>query len=418
MKLMNKLAAWYLGVTLVVILIGGVIAYYQVKGEIDRAEIIRLKNLNDKIAKQIELGNGVNIQTNGRPVEITKLDSATTPNTFQVAENSRFNPDIQHKECRLTVNSYYQINGENYQISSYNYITKANEIFRGLLNSFLAILVLLLILIGISAHLISNRVLQPFNQTLAALQNFHLKDRKRIRFPKNRTKEFTELNNFVEKMTDKALDDYAMLKEFSENASHELQTPLAIMRSKLDLLTESNINNEQAVLIGDIQKGIEKLSRINQSLIFLSKLENNEYSATEKIYFCEIAKETLSSFEELIEMKSLTLKTDIQKNVPLKFHPALAEILLNNLLSNAIRHNIKDGEIELTLTRQGLIVKNTGNPPCVPTEQLFQRFKKGNQSDSSIGIGLAIVKQISELNNFIVSYIYKEGWHILELKFP
>lgn len=105
MKLINKLAALYLSVTLVVILIGGVIAYYQVKAEIDRAEVIRLKNLNDKIAEQIERGDGVNIQTNGRPVEITTLDSAVSPNTFRVGESSRFNPDIQHKECRLTVNS-------------------------------------------------------------------------------------------------------------------------------------------------------------------------------------------------------------------------------------------------------------------------------------------------------------------------
>lgn len=276
---------------------------------------------------------------------------------------------------------------------------------------------LLLILTAISAHLISNRVLFPFNQTLHAIQSFHLKDKKRLRFEKNRTKEFTELNNFLEKMTDKAIDDYAMLKEFGENASHELQTPLAIMRSKLDLLSESEIDRDQALLICDIQKNIEKLSRINQSLILLSKLENNEYAATEDILFCRTAKETLSAFEELIEMKSLRLNKDIHKDVPLKFHPALAEILLNNLLSNAIRHNIKDGIIELTLTNKSFIIKNTGNPPSVPTDQLFQRFKKGNQCDNSIGIGLSIVKQISELNGFNISYIYAEGWHTLELNF-
>jgi two-component system OmpR family sensor kinase len=418
MKLMNKLSLWYLSLTLVVILIGGVFAYYQVKSEIDQAEIVRLQTLNDKIAEQIESGNRLNIQTNGRPVEIVALDSTIKENTSQIGEKSFFNPDIQHKECRLTVNSYYNINGEGYRISSYNYITKANEIFKGLLNSFIAILILLVILIAISARLASTKVLLPFNQTLDAIQSFQLKDKKRLELPKNTTKEFAELNSFLQEMTDKALDEYSSLKEFGENASHELQTPLAIIRTKIELLVESDINNEQAQLLGDIQKNIEKLSRINQSLTLLSKLENNEYSATENILFCKATKESLSSFEELIDMKSIELRKNIDKQIPVKFHPALADILLNNLISNAIRHNIQEnGIIELTLTEKSLIIKNTGIEPNVPTEQLFQRFKKGNQCDNSIGIGLAIVKQICDLNNIHIAYIYSSGWHTLELKF-
>ena len=418
MKLINKLSLWYLGLTLVVIVIGGVFAYYQVKGEIDRAEIIRLQTLNDKIAEQIKSGHRLDIQTNGRPVEIVALDTSFTQNFSNTTERSFFNPDIQHKECRLTVNSYYKINNESYRISSYNYITKANEIFKGLLNSFLAILILLAILIAVAARLVSSRVLLPFNQTLDAIQSFQLKDKKHLVLTDNKTKEFTQLNNFLKEMTDKALDEYSSLKEFGENASHELQTPLAIIRTKVELLVESDINDEQAQLLGDIQKNIEKLARINQSLTLLSKLENNEYSTTESILFCKATKESLSSFEELMDMKSIELRKNIDRPISVKFHPALADILLNNLISNAIRHNIQEnGIIELTLTEKSLIIKNTGTEPNAPTEQLFQRFKKGNQCDNSIGIGLAIVKQICDLNNINIAYIYSGGWHTLELKF-
>lgn len=418
MKLINKLTAWYLGVTLVVVLIGGVIAYYQIKAEINRTQVTRLRTYNDAVAERIAKGLPAQFETYSPPVTVSTVDSAITPNTFTVAEESRTNPELQAQECRVAVTSYYQINGQNYRIQSHNSVKKTHEIFQGLLNSFLAILVLLVLLIGISARYISNSVLLPFKQTLQAIQSFHLKDKKQLRFGKNKTREFTELNNFLESMTDKAVHDYSMLKEFGENASHELQTPLAIMRSKLDLLTQSELNDEQAVLIADIQKNIEKLSRINQSLILLSKLENMEYDATENIYFCRATKESVAGFEELIEMKSIELKKDIGKDVPIKFHPALADILLNNLLSNAIRHNVKDGKIELTLTHQSLTVKNTGNPPSVPTEELFQRFKKGNPGDTSIGIGLAIVKQICDLNRMPLRYIYANGWHTVEVKFP
>jgi len=245
-----------------------------------------------------------------------------------------------------------------------------------------------------------------------------LKDKKHLVLTDNKTKEFTQLNNFLKEMTDKALDEYSSLKEFGENASHELQTPLAIIRTKVELLVESDINDEQAQLLGDIQKNIEKLARINQSLTLLSKLENNEYSSSENILFCKATKESLSSFEELIEMKSIELRKNIDKPISVKFHPALADILLNNLISNAIRHNIQEnGIIELTLTEKSLIIKNTGKEPHVPTDQLFQRFKKGNQCDNSIGIGLAIVKQICDLNNIHIAYVYSSGWHTLELKF-
>lgn len=417
MKLINKFTIWYLSITLVVILIGGCIAYYKVKKEIDQAEIIRLKNLNDKIAVQMQSGDMPYVNTTGRPVEITAIDSTITENQSRIMESSFYNTDTRHNECRLTVQSFYHIGDKNYRISSYNYVTKANEILIGLVDSLVWILLLLLLLLAISARLVSNAILQPFYKTLKAIQVFGIKKREPIYLSATRTREFNELNSFLGKMTDKVLEDYHSLKEFSENASHELQTPLAIMRSKLELLAESEITREQALLIGDMQKGIEKLSRINQSLLLLNKLENHEYQATKDIPFCRITNEVIAGFEELIEIKSLQLTTSVDKHIELTFHPALADILVNNLLSNAIRHNIPNGRIELLLTEKSLLVKNTGNPPQVPTDQLFQRFRKGNQNDDSIGIGLAIVKQICDINQFRVSYHYSDGWHALEVQF-
>lgn len=417
MKLINKLSALYFTVALAVILTGGVFAYYQIKHEIDRAEIVRLQNLNDKIAEQLRSGDEVEIQTNGRPVEIKQMGVLPLQTVHTVSESSLYNPDIKHKECRLNVSSQYNINGKPYQISSYNYITKANEIFKGLLNSFIAILVLLLLLVLIFGRFVSAKVLAPFNQTLEAIHKFRLKDKKRLNLSHSNTKEFSDLNNFLQRMTDKALADYSSLKEFSENASHELQTPLAVVMSKIDQLSQSEINDAQAQQLSEIQKNIDKLSRISQSLTLLAKLENNEYLSSESIYFCRAAKDSLSSFEELIEIKSLTLHKEISKNTELKFHPALADILLNNLLGNAIRHNVENGQIDFRLEPNRLIIRNTGNDPEVATEELFKRFKKGLKNENSIGIGLAIVKQIVEMNNFTIRYDYAEGWHTIEIHF-
>jgi signal transduction histidine kinase len=131
-------------------------------------------------------------------------------------------------------------------------------------------------------------------------------------------------------------------------------------------------------------------------LILLTKLENQEYESIEEINFSQLVNETLEGFEELLEMKSITLQKQIEPHISLRLHPVLASILLNNLFSNAIRHNICNGTISVTLTPKKLYIENTGKAPSMPTEELFRRFKKENPD--SIGLGLSIVKQICELH--------------------
>jgi len=218
-------------------------------------------------------------------------------------------------------------------------------------------------------------------------------------------------------MTDKALEDYQSLKEFAENASHELQTPTAIIRGKLDLLMESDIRDDQAILIAEMQNALEKLSRIHSSLTLLTKLENKEYTAGTPVSLSGLTRETLDSFEELIQMKSLTLTCHIEEKVYIHLHSALADLLLANLISNAIRHNIPGGNIKVILTKAGLVIGNTGLQPQLPVSELFERFKKGDPSSDSIGIGLAIVRQICELMNFNIVYEYASGLHIIAISF-
>jgi signal transduction histidine kinase len=242
-----------------------------------------------------------------------------------------------------------------------------------------------------------------------------------LQLPEANAAELKTLNAFLNTMTDKALEDYRSLKEFTENASHELQTPLAILRNKLELLTESYLQGKEPVtitaLITDMQNAIDKLSRINSSLTLLARLENNEYGEKQSISLSELTTEALQSFSELLDMKSIAVETRITPGVRVQLHPALADILLGNLFSNAIRHNIADGKLTIVLCNGKLTIKNTGNPPEVPTTELFRRFKKGRKSCNSIGIGLAIVKQICDLNKFNIQYNYADGWHIMQIIF-
>jgi len=417
MKLINKFTLWYLGITLACTIVGSFITFYSVKNRIDKAAVDHLKNINDGIANNLQKGVAVDPFLHGRKIEIKTIPGELPENRSIVSRAEELGLDHKQKQLKLTVTSLYAIHQKNYSVTSYNYITPSDEILSGIEASIIWKWLFILTLIALSGRLVSKIILSPFNKTLHIIQSFSLRQKEKITFPATRTKEFQQLNGFLKKMTDKAVEDYTSLKAFTENASHELQTPVAIMRGKLDLLMESGLKDEQAIMIAEVQNTLDKLSRINNSLTLLTKLENHEYETKEPIHLSDLFNNAIAGFAELMEMKSIQLNTAIEKNVYVSLHPLLTDLLLNNLISNAIRHNIKNGCIEATLTPSELVIKNTGNRPEVPTEELFKRFKKGNHCNNSIGIGLSIVKQICERNNFTIAYIFADGWHILSMRF-
>lgn len=417
MKLVDKFTLWFVAIVFLVTPVSMSISYHNIKRNIDRAEAERLKDVNDHIANQLRRGEPTSRYTEGQPIKISEI-SKLPSQTIQVSETSLFNNDLKRNECRLIVDSYYSIGDKHYRISSFNYVTKSDQIISGMLQAVGWKMLLIVICVTITARFVSRKVFHPFNQALATIQGFSLVAKEKVQLPTSGTREFRELNGFLQKMTDKAVEDYAALKEFSENASHELQTPLAVLRSKLDLLAETGIHEEQAGLITDMQNAVEKLSKINHSLTLLTRLENHEYESKERILICEITREILAAYEDRIELKSIEVVREVDKRVALQLHPTLADIMMNNLIGNAIRHNIENGKIELTLTASELIIRNTGRAPEIPTSELFQRFKKSNQCSDSIGLGLAIVKQICDLNSIEVTYHYADDWHTVRLGFP
>jgi signal transduction histidine kinase len=412
---------------LVVLLIGGAIVYFEIQRKLTRVEVARHERLNDLLAEQIRRGGNYSEDPTRKRATISKIPVDSVPKGIRsfYTRGLEWNPEFQTNEYRLLVTSFYVINGEHYRVTTYSFIPSFYQVLPGVVNSFQWILLVLLVLVVISAGLISKYILAPFKRTIRVIQSFDLKQKESIRLQPTRTSEFRELNTFLKKMTERAREDYQSLKEFTENASHELQTPTAIIRGKLDLLMESDIRDEQAILIAEMQNALERLSRIHSSLTLLTKLENQEYDVSEPVNMSSLVRAALGSFEELIEMKSLRLRAEIGENVYVRLHAALADLLLMNLVGNAIRHNSaprggEDGEegwITVRLSGEGLAIANSGQEPQVPVAELFERFKKGNPGGDSIGIGLAIVRQICDLGGFTVEYLYGDGVHMIAVGF-
>lgn len=202
------------------------------------------------------------------------------------------------------------------------------------------------------------------------------------------------------------------LKEFTENASHEIQTPLAVINSKIEMcLQDEHLSPEQAKMLVDASYAVNSLVNLNKSLITLTKLDNNQVDPPSEVNVSDKIYKRLNLFEEFIQEKDIDLDLKIDNSVIIKIDITLAGILFDNLIKNAIRHNLDTGgKINIEVTQQFIKIANTGAEPKVSPDKFFERFyKDGNQE--SLGLGLAIVKKICDIYGFKISYGYTQGLH-------
>jgi signal transduction histidine kinase len=208
-------------------------------------------------------------------------------------------------------------------------------------------------------------------------------------------------------MTEKIHSDYISIKEFTENAAHEMQTPLAVVQSKLELLLQDeNLKEAQSDLIVQATEGLSRLNKLNQSLLLLAKIDNNQYATGEVISLAEIIKKYLKLFDSFIREKEITVEENYGGDWLLNLHPLLADSLVSNLLGNAVKYNYKGGKISISLTNKIFEIANTSQLPSIDPQQLFKRFYKSKfDGHSSTGLGLAIVKKICDTHHLNITYI-------------
>ncbi|NLR63187.1 HAMP domain-containing histidine kinase [Chitinophaga varians] len=306
------------------------------------------------------------------------------------------------------------IHGKHYQMILRKSLIEKDDLAKNIIYVMLLAFGGLLMFVILSNWFISRNVWRPFYRSLDKIRQLQLNKMETRRFPSTPTHEFNQLNEALNQMTDRIHQDYINMKELTEDAAHEMQTPLAIAQSKLELLLQDeNLSENQLKNIGQTSEELQRLSRLNHNLLLLAKIENQQYPVTEQPDLHQVLVQYLSLFEELIREKELTVETDLAPTAPWPLHPALADILISNLLGNAIKYNYPEGLIHIRLTAKTFTISNTSNLPEIPAGNVFQRFRKSNLGYSnSNGLGLAIVKKIGDSYHIRISYQYLNGLHI------
>jgi signal transduction histidine kinase len=321
-------------------------------------------------------------------------------------------------EYRFLVYTDNTADNKGYMISTSKSIDNEKSLLYeilGIIIILFAVLSLLLIIIIIS---ISRRLWGTFYVTLSNIRKYDVRTNQEFIPVATRITEFAQLNEVLKTLTEKIRSEYLNLKEFSENASHEIQTPLAIIRMRIEqILQSSDINDELAEHLVSIGQSVSKISRINQALSLISKIENNQYPEISVVNVNQKIEGIISQFHDFIITRKLNVQFDASEEVEIQMNPDLSDFLLSNLMGNAIKHNVDKGWITISLNRKELIIRNSGKDPGVDTSQLFFRFKKAEHSSDSPGLGLAIVKKVADLYSMKISYHYGDLVHILHIIF-
>lgn len=276
--------------------------------------------------------------------------------------------------------------------------------------------VILLLILALTSRYIFSGLWKPFYQILQQLKAFNIADSNHINLPATNIDEFQELNDAVTSMSARVKTDYQNLKTFTENASHEMLTPIAVITSKLDtLIQDEKLKAEQFEQINDIYAATNKLSRLNQSLLLLVKIDNDLIQDTATFNLKDVILEKEHQLQELAQNKNIEL-IHILEDKEITASKYLIEILINNLFNNAIKHNPINGKLYIKLTGKELIFQNTGDRDPLNSEEIFERFKKGKNSDGT-GLGLTIAKNICSQYNYRLSYSFEASFHTFRIIF-
>jgi signal transduction histidine kinase len=417
MKLLTKTSYYYILYTIPVLILSSFFFYYLLLHEIgesnetileSRVKIIEnyIKNENHSLLNVLESNNELVVTEVEKSIILPRKIKDTLIYSDIEKEN------IAYK--KLEVNSI--INGQNYKITVLKNTIEFDELMEVVLIVFITFLVLLFSVIFFINIKISKKLWQPFWFTLDYIKNFNVTTTPAIKLESNNINEFNELNTSINQMTSKMIMDYHNQKKFTENASHEFQTPFAIIKGKIDLLLQNkNLDLDTLKTLISIDDAINRLSRINKSLLLLSKIENRQYDHSDKLLLLPLLQKCITVNEDFIADKNIKIIIEDLDELYFNINYELCNILFTNLIQNAIRHNIEGGSIIISIKNNSISIRNSGNQNPLNSNLIFERFGKQSTNTNSIGLGLSIVKEIAEVYKINISYSFENKLHVFSL---
>jgi signal transduction histidine kinase len=357
----------------------------------------------------------------GEKIEIKKIPMITsTKDVFVNYSTNEKDGDEGEEELNFRKIIFQTIVfNEAIEVSIISSLSERREIGEYISGVILIFLFLSLIILFLLNSVISKYIWSPFYLTLSKIKNWKPDD-KSLLLEKTNILEFSELNATLNNFIQKIEEDYTNLKDFTENISHETQTPIAIISAKIEMLMqERNYSEKQQEMLAETYKAVQRLKRLNETIVMLTRIENNIYVGSEKINLSIAVHEKLLELDDFIKAKNISIIVEDFDSVEKEINPLLLNVLLNNLLINAIKHNLSEnGYLKIQFYENGMVIENSGVSTKIEKENVFEKFKRYTTIEDSIGLGLSIIKKVLDLLKWTIKYEYNNGAHIFEINWP
>ncbi len=412
MRLQAKINVRFLAILFLIFSVAGTIFYYMLGNVVDQ----NIREMLDSRKAYILL----NFQKNRLAIDtIPSLDhsifikSINKSKSYEIysdtlAYDQREKELIPFRKLVFTINK----GDHQYEVTLLQSLLELEDLRMVIFSFMSGLFLILMISLFFVNRWLSVRAWKPFFRSLVLLSLWKFSEDKPVHFEQSGITEFDQLTSLLELMMQKIRTDFINLKEFTENASHEIQTPLAIVKSKLELvLQDQSLTEVQHQQIQAAFESTIRLSKLNEALLLLSKIENQQFVGQQSIDFCLLFQTRVKYLEELFELKKLEVTIQMDNVILFTMNPLLADILVNNLLSNALRHNYENGKIIIEAKSREITISNTGKNQKIDTSRLFQRFAKEGTTGESNGLGLSIAYEICKLNHIQLKYHYSEEMH-------
>lgn len=311
----------------------------------------------------------------------------------------------------------YLVDGEYYKYQVISSTVEEDDLIESLFLFIIWLYIALIVTIILVNNWALKKLWSPFYQIIRDLKQFRLEKNMRLSDVSTRTKEFQELKKVADELVDRTTQTFVNQKQFIENASHELQTPIAIIRTKLELLLEkTTLSTEDAETIGEVLDVTSRVNQLNKSLLLLSKIDNNQFVENENLSVNDLIHQIINELDEISTYKDVSVNLSDNATLSIYADPYLAKILFQNLFKNAIDHNKPGGEVTIEIAKNGFKICNTSLGDALNDKWIFERFSKKQVSANGNGLGLAIVKTICDHYHFDIRYSYDEQ-HCFHISF-
>ena len=413
MKLLTQTNRYYALLAAALFALGGVVLYLSLNWAL-RSEV------DEQLLGQQEALTSVRASAQPGPPRADSLRVSRVPQPGGLHEVAYYDEEEQTMVPYRELSFPVVRGGTRYWVTLRKSQLETEDLLLVVLSVMLAVLAgLLLSLVGLNRWL-ARRLWTPFQHTLAALRAYGLHRRDTLALPATPIDEFTELNQALTQMSARLADDYQRLKDFTENAAHETQTPLAIMQAQLEQLAQDDsLRPGSAALVGGLYRTTRRLSRLHQALTLLSNIENEQFAQALPVRMDQVVADKVEQLHERAAARGLTFSVVVAGVPALAMHPGLADSLVSNLLQNAVKHGLPGGTIQVTLGTDALVVANAGAAVTGVPARFFERFRKHNAASDSPGLGLSIVHQICRYYGFALRYNFSPvgALHTLRIDF-